>query len=395
MRSLFKPEHADTGSETNRTTRVILIRHGRSTFNERKLYQGSSNASVLTEQGWQTAGQVGQYLKEQPIEAIYSSPLKRVRQTVEAILETMLETLPSTPDLHIHPGLREIDLHDWEGQSFQFVQETYAADYQCWKQRPHEFQLAADTITSLDASRRATAVAIQTRCFPVLDLYERAQQFWQDVLRHHPGQTIAVVGHGGTNRALISTALGLAAERFHCLQQSNCGISLLHFSDSCLAAGHLQTLNLTTPLGESLPKLKEGKQGLRLLLLPSESTSQSIEPLSARLREVAIEFSLASPDSTIADHLLQHHPATVQLQSQQEQFLLHWQRTIEAKSSDSPHLIAGLVVAKSNDIQHIIGEAIGLSPSQRWRLQVQPGALSVLHYPVVAHSPVLQAFNAA
>ncbi|MBW4517721.1 MAG: histidine phosphatase family protein [Timaviella obliquedivisa GSE-PSE-MK23-08B] len=396
MRSLFKLEQTNVDvRETNRTTRVILIRHGRSTFNEKKLYQGSSDLSVLTEQGWQTAKQVGQFLKNEPIAAIYTSPLKRVRQTVDAILGN----LSSTPPLWVQPGLREIDLQSWEGQSFQFVQETYAADYQCWKHRPHEFELIPNAVASLDAPSlnpaRGATVAIQTRSFPVLDLYERSQQFWQEVLCRHPGQTIAVVSHGGTNRALISTALGLPPSQFHRLQQSNCGISFLHFPDACLNAAQLKTLNLTTPLKESLPKLKEGKQGLRLLLLPSETNSRSIDHLAQLLQTISIDFSLAADsEATLIDRLLHYHPTTVQLQSQQHRFLLNWQRTLETTSSASSQLMTGLVVAAQDDIQQVVGAAIGLSRDQHWRLQPQPGALSVLHYPV-ANSPVLQAFNFA
>lgn len=400
MRSLFKPEQANVNTrEINRTTRVILIRHGRSTFNEKKLYQGSSDISVLTEQGQQTAKQVGQFLKNEPIAAIYTSPLKRVRQTVDAILEN----LSSTPLLWVHPGLREIDLQSWEGQSFQFVQETYAADYQCWKQRPHEFELIPNAVASLDADRLNAAklnhargaTATQTRCFPVLDLYERSQQFWQEVLHDYPGQTIVIVSHGGTNRALISTALGLLPSQFHRLQQSNCGISLLHFPDACLNAGHLQTLNVTTPLKEPLPKLKEGKQGLRLLLLPSETNSRSLAHLVKLLQTTAIDFSLASESAAcLTDRLLYHHPTTVQLQSQQHRFLLNWQRTLETTSSASSQLMTGLVVAEQDDIQQVVGDAIGLNRDQHWRLRPQPGALSVLHYPV-ANLPVLQAFNFA
>ncbi|NJR39357.1 MAG: histidine phosphatase family protein [Leptolyngbyaceae cyanobacterium CSU_1_4] len=229
----------------------------------------------------------------------------------------------------------------------------------------------------------------------MLDLYKRSQQFWQEVLCRHAGQTIAVVSHGGTNRALISTALGLPPSQFHRLQQSNCGISLLHFSQGCLKAGHLKTLNLTTPLGEALPKLKEGKQGLRLLLLPSQTTSRSIDHLAKLLQTVSIDFSLASESAAaLTDCLLQYHPMTVQLQSQQKQFLLNWQRTLATTSSASSHLMTGLVVADQDDIQQVVGDAIGLGRDQHWRLQPQPGALSVLHYPV-ASSPVLQAFNFA
>lgn len=380
---------------TQDSTRVILLRHGRSTFNQLKLYQGSSDVSVLTEQGCDTARQVGRFLTDQPIDAIYTSPLKRVQQTVDAMLEHLGSGFPKR--LEVHQSLREIDMSGWEGRSFRDVQQTEPEAYQCWKQRPHEFSLETALVSKVNPSG-SVAVAVQTHCYPVLDLYERAQQFWQEILPRHRGQTILIASHGGTNRALISAAIGLAPARFHSLQQSNCGISSLDFPGGCLEAGHLSSLNLTKPIGETLPKLKEGKQGLRLLLLPAESTAQSGESLSDQLREVAIDFSLTStsdPAQALTDQVLQQHPQTVQLQSQEHQFLLNWQRTIASKSSYSPDLITGLVVAQSDDIQQILGEAIGLNPLQRWRLQIQPGCMSVLHYPAVGYSPVIQALNFA
>ncbi|MBW4464011.1 MAG: histidine phosphatase family protein [Pegethrix bostrychoides GSE-TBD4-15B] len=386
--------HSSSSDSTlTQRTRVILLRHGRSTFNQLKLYQGSSDVSVLTEQGYDTARQVGNFLTNQPIDAIYTSPLKRVQQTVDAMLEHLGSGFPMR--LEIHQSLREIEMLGWEGRSFQDVQQTEPEAYQCWKQRPHEFRLETP-LASPVSPFSSVAVAVQTHCYPVLDLYKRAQQFWQEILPRHCGQTVLIASHGGTNRALISAAIELAPARFHSLQQSNCGISILDFPGGCLNAGHLSSLNLTKAIGETLPKLKEGKQGLRLLLLPAESAAQSVASLSDQLREVAIDFSLTSTSDSaqaLTDQVLKQHPQTVQLQSQEHQFLLNWQRTIAAKSSYSSHLITGLVVAQSADIQQILGEAIGLNPLQRWRLQIQPGAVSILHYPAVGYSPVIQALN--
>lgn len=393
MRSRFndsKPSPADGMT----TTRVILIRHGRSTFNELQLYQGSSDASRLTEQGHQAAHQVGQFLMTEAIDAIYTSPLQRVQQTADTLLQSISASF--SPPLEIHPSLREIEMGAWEGRSFKEVQQTEAEAYQCWKQRPHQFRLELPQATSAGVSSSTATVAVRTHSYPVLDLYDRAQRFWQEILPRHRGQTIAIVSHGGTNRALISTAIGLAPARFHSLQQSNCGLSILQFPGSCVTAGHLKTLNLTTPLGEALPKVKEGKQGLRLLLLPAESTTQSATALSDLLREIPIEFSLThttKASQSLAQKLLQFHPQTIHLQSQQPQFLQHWQQTITAKSSYSPQLVTGLVVAQSQDVQQLLGNAIGLNPQDHWRLQVQPGTLSILHYPTPTCLPVIQAIN--
>lgn len=376
------------------TTRVILIRHGRSSFNDLKLYQGSSDTSILTEQGYQSAHQVGQFLKAESIDAIYVSPLKRVQQTTDALLKSV--NFSSPKQLEIHPSLREIEMGSWEGRSFQEIQQTEVQAYSCWKQRPHEFMLEMPQAFGAITAKTTATVALPTYCYPVLDLYDRVRHFWQEILPRHQSQTVAIVSHGGTNRALISTAIGLPPARFHSLQQSNCGINILQFSEGCLKGGYLKTLNLTTPIGEILPKLKEGKQGLRLLLLPAESTSRSAISLSELLRNITIEFSLSitSPVAhSLTQEILRFHPQTIQLQSQQDSFLHHWQQTIATKSSHSSQLMTGLVIAQSTDIQKLLGNAIGLPPTDHWRLQVQPGALSILHYPAANCLPVVQAIN--
>jgi phosphoserine phosphatase len=376
-------------------TQILLVRHGRSTFNDQGRYQGSSDASALTNLGRQTAAQVGSFLKSHPVHAVYTSPLQRVRQTTEAILASMGGT---SPRLEIHPNLREIEMHDWEGQTFQHIRETFPADYLCWKQRPHQFQLTVSCTPSPESKPTAT---LADPCFPVVELYERAQQFWQEILPRHLGQTVLIVGHGGTNRALISTALGLAPSRFHTLQQSNCGISCLQLPTGSLKSCQLTGLNQTTSIGETLPKLKEGKTGLRLLLLPAQH-SDSLSSLAALLQSVAIDFSLTSVSESaqsVTEQMLKCHPNTIQLQTQQDRFLSAWQNTIAAKYQPAKHqplqLLTGLVVAESADIQQIIGRTIGLSAEQLWQIPLQPGTLSILHYPAADQLPVLQALNFA
>lgn len=371
-----------------RSTRVILVRHGRSTFNEQGRYQGSSNESVLTETGQAAALQVGILLKDLSINAIYASPLKRVEQTVNAIWNALQVERHSIP-IHVTRQLREIDLLAWEGLPFKFVQEQFAEAYDCWKQRPHEFQIAAFAPTKEPP----------TPFFPVLDLYDRAQQFWQTVLPQHVGQTLLIVSHGGTNHALISTALGLSAAQHHTLQQSNCGVSVLEFPPDSLNQitdqVTLRSLNLTHHLGETLPKLKEGKQGLRLLLVPAVAGVESIKPLAERLKTTSIHFSL-SPNFDSAQNavhiLLCHHPATVQIQTLPEDFASLWQQTLTDRRTHTPELVTGLVVALPETIQHLLVQAIGLNQEHR-HLSLQPGTLSILHYPSTAQLPILQALN--
>ncbi|WP_017318087.1 histidine phosphatase family protein [Mastigocladopsis repens] len=312
--------------EERRATRVILIRHGQSTYNALGLYQGSSDESVLTETGRSAACQTGAYLKGLAFDAVYSSSLKRAHQTAREILGVMAPTVdPNT--IVVTDLLRETDLPAWQGLTFKYVQEKFAADYRTWKQRPHEFSME---------------IPYQS-FYPALDLYNRVRQFWQEVLPRHIGQTLLLVTHGGTNRALITTALGVTPDRYHCIQQSNCGISVLHFPDGSLESGRLVAMNLTSHVGENLPKLQEGNQGLRLLLVPSGFQS---------LQEI--------------------------------------ETAVQNRSSNQ--WLTKLVFTDEDIIKLFIGEVLGMN-SDQWRLQLREGAMTCIHYPGSHHPPILQAMN--
>jgi phosphoserine phosphatase len=360
-------------------TRVILVRHGRSTFNEQGRYQGSSDDAVLTEQGRKTAAQTAIALQGIQIDAIYSSPLKRVKET----LYKMLSILGENPNVYTSAQLREIDMPDWEGLSFQQVRDQFSENYRRWKQHPHELQMAIDSE--------------ETPFFPVLNLYDRAQQFWQTILPRHIGQTLLIVSHGGTNHALISTALGLSPENHHTIQQSNCGISVLEFSQGDVK---VRSLNNTQHLGETLPKLKEGKQGLRLLLVPMSDQMAETEAIAQSLKDNPIQFSLSiatEPCQQTVDQILSHHPQAVQLQTQREDFAQTWQRSLAQQRQPAAKVITGLIVATPATLQSLLAQAMQhRSPSiipLTEQIHLQPKTFSVLHYPSIHHPPILQSLN--
>ena len=144
------------------STRVILVRHGQSTYNIESRIQGRLDASVLTETGQNTARQVGEALQSLKFDAIYSSPLQRAKQTAE-IIHSYLE---SPPPVQIKENLREIDLPLWEGMMREEVIEKYGEDYSLWKSSPQEL--------CMEVSKPEG----QIKHFPILSLFEQAKKFW-------------------------------------------------------------------------------------------------------------------------------------------------------------------------------------------------------------------------
>lgn len=367
---------------TPQATRVILVRHGQSTYNAQGRYQGCSDDAVLTEKGRWMAERTGQALSQLAIDTLYTSPLQRTQETAELILSEIAIVSNATPDLVLHPDLPEIDLPAWEGLSFKTVRQTLSAEYQSWREYPHTFSM---TPPAHSAPIGGTATLVQPR-FPVQELYTQARRFWQEILPRAEGKTILVVSHGGTIRALIGTALhashSLSLEPslktlppeayFHTLQQSNGGISLLTFSPCAYSPVRLETMNLTHHLGETLPKLKEGKAGLRLLLLPALDPSPP--ELLKILNQVPLDFFLSDRSS--------------------ESAIAAFQTLLSQHDFTTKQLTTGLAFTDPAEIQSFLQPMLGL-PSSAGSLAITSGSLSVVHYPTATKHPILQALNLA
>jgi probable phosphoglycerate mutase len=211
--------------------------------------------------------------------------------------------------------LLEIDLPLWEGLRRQEVKEKYPDEYQLWKERPHELCMTTP----------------QGEHFPVLALHDQAKQFWQEILTRHQDDTILVVAHNGINRCLISTALGVAPERYHCIQQSNCGITVLNFAGSLADPVQLESMNLTAHTGEKMPKPRPDHHGPRLLLVRhgetewnrqqqfqgqidiplNENGKKQAQQAAEFLKDVQIDSAVTSPllrPKETAEIILQLHP---------------------------------------------------------------------------------------
>ncbi|PSB08604.1 histidine phosphatase family protein [Pleurocapsa sp. CCALA 161] len=351
-------------------TKIILVRHARTTYNEQGRYQGSSDESVLTEQGHQDALFTGLALQQYNFDAIYTSPLTRVQQTTQVILGALKAT-NNLPPVFIEPKLTEISMSDWQGLFYQEVKENFAEDYSCWQNTPHLF-------------------TFNNTFFPVIELFKQAQQFWQKILTKHQGQTILVVAHGGTNRALISTAVGLNPEYYHSLQQSNCGISCLEFlPDNNF--GELKYLNVTSHLGETLPKLKAGKTGWRWLLL-SKANAKNIVKYSYVTRLInSNSIELLLTDHSVSKYPIEELAVQYKLPhlSLAQNHFLDWQQTIIKRpkhfvNSEQASLTTGLIIASDKLLAQILHTTLNINT-----LNITDH-LAIIHYPQNYSYSILQ-----
>lgn len=99
-------------------TKIIMIRHGESLGNAKDIYLGHTDWD-LTERGKAQADAVAEYLKNEKIDAIYSSDLIRAYHT--ALPHSKIHGI----DIIKTPGLREIFIGDWEGLLISRIEEEW------------------------------------------------------------------------------------------------------------------------------------------------------------------------------------------------------------------------------------------------------------------------------
>ena len=424
-------------------TRVIIVRHGQSTYNAKKMIQGRCDKSVLTDKGISDAQQIGKTLSNLKIDAFYCSPLQRAKQTAEIIHDC----LSDPPTLQPTEQLMEIDLPLWEEMKKEDVAVKFANDYQQWKTNPQDFKMIVEG----------------KEHYPVRALYRQAQEFWQQAIADNQNKTILITAHNGINRCLIMSAIGMSIDRYHSIQQSNCCISILNFTGAFGEPVQLESLNQTSHLGITVPPVRPPHSGPRLLLVRhgetnwnKESRFQGIRDIplnnngrsqgrkaSDFLKDVAIDFAVSSsmmrPKETAEIILEQHQgvelsttpelieichglwegmleteiqaeyadllqqwkdkPETVQmpagenLQQVWDRGVSAWNKIVaEHSDTDSPK--TGLVVAHDAINKVIICYLLGLKPDNFWNIKQGNCCVNVIDYPQGASGkPVLQAIN--
>lgn len=105
---------------------IYFVRHGQTDWNKQGLLQGQSDIP-LNEEGIAQAKQVGEWLKEIPIDKVYCSPLKRTRETANWIIaDRGLVVSEDERLLERHFGeLEGSHKSEWDFQSF-WVLDTQA-----------------------------------------------------------------------------------------------------------------------------------------------------------------------------------------------------------------------------------------------------------------------------
>jgi alpha-ribazole phosphatase len=181
-------------------TRLWLIRHGEPAEEAQHRCYGALDVG-LSETGHSQMAQVADYLKAEPITAIYTSPRSRALESAR-----ILAAARSRP-LEIVADLREIDFGDFEGLPYDEIAARHPDLYRQWMDTPTEIRFPnGESFSEMRIRVLRTFDAIQR---------ERAEQ------------TIVIVSHGGVNRILIAWALQMPDDCLFRLAQDYAAINLL------------------------------------------------------------------------------------------------------------------------------------------------------------------------
>jgi alpha-ribazole phosphatase/probable phosphoglycerate mutase len=180
--------------------KVYLLRHGETQWNrEGNKYCGRSDIP-LTEKGISQARQAKKQIKNIPLDAVYSSPLKRAYDTAKI---TGGKQQKVTRDKR----LIEVDFGQWEGKpKEQFIPENRSL----W-----------DNWMSAPLNNRAGGTGETGR-----QIITRIDAFFDDIFDKHANGTVLVIGHNGINRLYLAYKLGMPLGNYRQLVQENSTVSL-------------------------------------------------------------------------------------------------------------------------------------------------------------------------
>ncbi|WP_066501610.1 histidine phosphatase family protein [Abyssisolibacter fermentans] len=171
--------------------RLIIVRHGESYGNLKRIYQGSIDKYGLTEKGKKQSYFIGERIKKYKPSIVISSPLKRAYETANCILEI----LPKAKTYYISKLVKELNLGKLEGKNKDYVKRRYKDEFEILKKNDYDYSIFCGE-TLMSSKRRAKEVIKQ--------------------LSSLDGETALIITHGGFMRILLDELLDNDIKEYSC-----------------------------------------------------------------------------------------------------------------------------------------------------------------------------------
>lgn len=159
----------------------------------------------LSEEGVWQAEQLSHRLERWPIDAVYSSPLKRAHRTASIVAAP--HSLPVSP----LQGLGEIRIGSWEGMSRAEVEAKYPDIWRAWRSDPSAVQMP-------DGEN-------------VAQVRERAAASLENIVESNSGQQVLVVTHEIIVKLIVAHCLDVSTSIYRRFEVANASLTILQFTE--------------------------------------------------------------------------------------------------------------------------------------------------------------------
>ena len=182
-------------------TKLYLIRHAEAEGNLYRIAHGQYD-STITDRGWLQIDALRQRFASIPVDAVYSSDLRRTCLTATAVY------VPKKLPLHKRKDLREVLMGCWEQMSWGEIQ----------RENPEQMLNFSRHMERWHVEGSETVAQVQERMVHAI----------REIAAAHPEQTVAVFSHGMALRILLGTLQGLSLEQISTTPHGdNTAVSLL------------------------------------------------------------------------------------------------------------------------------------------------------------------------
>ncbi len=209
-------------------TTLLLARHGETDWNRARRWQGHADRP-LTDRGRAQAAALAERLADIALHAVYSSDLRRARETAEAVARAQGLGLVELP------ALREVSVGSWEGLTRSEAETRFPEGFRRW--------LAGGTGWDDGESYG--------------EMSARVLEAVDQIAREHEGKRVLIVSHGGPIRAIHAAALGMKVEAYRRVRpvEPNARLSAV-----CFEAGRLTELCPAGRIDELLARDQEERR---------------------------------------------------------------------------------------------------------------------------------------
>lgn len=202
-------------------TRILLVRHGETTWNVEGRYQGQED-TPLSEKGKEQGQKLAKALQNIPIDVCYASPLQRAYETCGYC--AAYHNLP----VYKENRLTEIHHGAWEGKLATEIEEQYPSLLQQWRVAPATVKMPGQGGESLE------------------EVATRSMDFFHELVEKEQGKTVLVAAHDAVNKIVICRILGMELQSFWQVKQDNTCINVIEYDGD---KWRLVLMNYTSHLG--------------------------------------------------------------------------------------------------------------------------------------------------